>query len=303
MRIFWSLQREREPVLEPVTPYIDYIKWIGRQDREEGLRYWLNYLEGYNCKAVLPRLGGGEAGGGPRWQEYPLVLASGLSGGLQLLAGSLQVTLSTLFQACWGLLLQRYNNSDDVVFGAVVSGRPPGIDGIETMVGLFINTVPVRIRTAPGQEFHQLVQQAQQSSLKAKAYEYVSLADIQTQAPVKGELIDHILVFENYPAGERIKAAQRERETQFPVEQMTFRERTNYDFHVAVIPGDTLLVRFAFNPLTYGPGFIKKVAGHFREILEQAVENRRVKAKDIKISHDFLETVSTALVGDREEWI
>ncbi len=109
------------------------------------------------------------------------------------------VTLNTLFMSIWGVLLHRYNAADDVVFGSVISGRPSAIDGIESMVGLFINTVPVRIRSAEDMTFSSLAKSVQEDFLSSEQHGYYPLYDIQNHSPLKQGLIDHIFVFENYP--------------------------------------------------------------------------------------------------------
>ncbi len=98
--------------------------------------------------------------------------------------------------------MRRYNRTDDAVFGAVVSGRPSVIDGVESMIGLFINTVPVRIKTGD-ESFRELLGRLQKEMLDSEAFSYHPLADIQSQTELKQDLIDHIIVFENYPIQQR----------------------------------------------------------------------------------------------------
>ncbi|WP_260984898.1 condensation domain-containing protein, partial [Paenibacillus xylanexedens] len=101
-------------------------------------------------------------------------------------------------QTAWGLLLCRYNNTDDVVFGAVVSGRPAEIDAVENMVGLFINTLPVRLSmNADVGAFVETVKRLQQRALDSEKYDYLSLAEVQGQTELKQNLIDHLFVFQN----------------------------------------------------------------------------------------------------------
>ncbi len=128
-------------------PFADYLGWHAQQDVGSARNYWRNYLAGFENKIQLP---GEILHPGSAYQAYEMEchLENHYLTGLQKLAGHYQVTLNTLLQAAWGLLLQRYNNTDDVVFVSVVSGRPAAIEGIEQMLGLFINSIPVRI-TAP----------------------------------------------------------------------------------------------------------------------------------------------------------
>ncbi len=117
-------------------------------------------------------------------------------------ASKYRVTIGVICSTVLGITLQKYNNTDDVVFGTVVSGRPSEIEGIENTVGIFINSIPVRINTKENESFVELVTRVQNESNKLKSYEYMSLADIQNLTISKQNLIKYLMVFENYPASE-----------------------------------------------------------------------------------------------------
>ncbi len=277
------------------TPYSDYIKWLEKQDKTKGLKFWEKYLEGYNKKASLPRHGNPSQGrtvGKYHQQEYITQIPTATSEALREAAKSNQVTLNTLFQAFWGILLQRYNNTNDVVFGAVVSGRPSEIKGIEKMVGLFINTIPVRIYSGPLNEssntISQLLKKRQMETVWAKPYEYLPLVEIQDLSLLKGDLIDNIIVFENYPIQEQITEAGNLSEYKIPFGDIGFFEQVNYDFNIIVSPGKKLLVRLNYNSLVYKPEFVKRVWSHFMEIAHQVIENFDIKLPDIKLSNRLL---------------
>ena len=129
-----------------------------------------------------------------------LVLDPALTTGLVALAAKSHVTLYTLVQALWGLLLGRYNDTADVVFGSVVSGRPADLEGVEQMVGVFINTVPVRVAFDEEATFATVLRQLQTATLDGGAFEYQPLWEVQSTNPLGRELFDHIMIFENYPA-------------------------------------------------------------------------------------------------------
>ena len=121
-----------------------------------------------------------------------------ISGWLTSLARERGLTLNTLVQVAWGVLLGRMTGRDDVVFGATVSGRPPELAGVESMIGLFINTVPVRVRVDPAEPVAALLTRVQDEQAALMEHQYLGLADIQRAAGL-GELFDTLLVFENYP--------------------------------------------------------------------------------------------------------
>ncbi|MCP5107798.1 MAG: amino acid adenylation domain-containing protein, partial [bacterium] len=145
--IYNSYRHKKKPRLLPVTPYRSYIQWLEEQDRQASRDYWSDYLEDFDQAAGIPRFSTAAAKTGPKESRNVLfAMDKNRTAALVDLAARNHVTVNTVIQASWSILLGVYNGSRDVVFGAVVSGRPAHIDGIETMVGLFINTIPVRIR-------------------------------------------------------------------------------------------------------------------------------------------------------------
>jgi amino acid adenylation domain-containing protein/non-ribosomal peptide synthase protein (TIGR01720 family) len=305
IRVYQAL-KQKEPIeLVPVVPYKNYIKWLEQQDKEEGSTYWKEYLKGYEKQATLPKFS--EAGKTSKFkpEEYSLTLDKELTGELRKLAKENQVTESLLFQTIWGILLQKYNNIDDVVFGAVVSGRSPELDGVENMVGLFINTVPVRIKKEKGQDFKTLLRKMHRQEILSKSYEFFPLADIQSCSVLKRNLIDHLIAFENYPLQEEIMSAGSGDEygPGFSIENLEVSDYSNYDLHIAVGPGECFQVKFCFNSAVYNPGFMEKVASHFWEVVRQVVENTAIKVEDIIVSHDYINAQSDIVRDDETDWI
>ncbi|MCU0286457.1 MAG: amino acid adenylation domain-containing protein, partial [Acidobacteria bacterium] len=288
LEIYTALAAGKSPRLSEVTPYNHYIQWLIKQDKASGLAYWQNYLAGYENQAGLPR--SHSATSAYRLTECVFEAGPEITSQLTALAGNYTVTLSTVFQTIWGVALQKYNNCTDVVFGVIVSGRPPELPGIEQMVGLFINTIPVRVNVQGEQSFGNLVRALQQESTQSKSYEYLPLAEIQSLTPLKSNLIDHILVFENYPLHRQVKNAadsqlpgERNIDTGWRVMDINVFEQTNYDFYITVIPGENITVKLSYNAAVYDKAFIDRTAGHFREIMRQVIHNPEMPLKDIVI--------------------
>ncbi|HLP60854.1 MAG TPA: amino acid adenylation domain-containing protein, partial [Candidatus Deferrimicrobium sp.] len=275
--IYRLLQKGESVILEsPPPPYVEYIRWLEKQDKEEGLLYWERYLEGYEEPARLPRGGNMVKGDGYLKAEYHFTIPENVSTEMNRLAGEYQATINILFQALWGILLQKYNNRNDVAFGAIVSGRPVEITGIERMVGLFINMTPIRVKNLENQGFALLLEKLQVESLALKKYEYLPVTEVQSRSELKGDLIDHILVFENYPL-------ETEVEEGLAVVDIKAFEQTNYDFNIIIIPWDRLHVHFSYNALVYDRGIIEIIARHFEEIIRQIVANPNIDLSDIEI--------------------
>src|SRR5262249_49192263 len=143
----YEAERSGEPAaLEQPRPYRDYIAWLEVQDLSEVETFWRGRLAGFTAPTPLPaertRTGDGGA------TEGQVLLPEPLTASLQELSRHRQVTLNTLVQGAWALLLARWSGEDDVIFGAVTAGRPTALPGVEKRVGLFVNTLPVRVRAA-----------------------------------------------------------------------------------------------------------------------------------------------------------
>jgi len=184
----------------------------------------------------------------------------------------------------WGVLLQRYNNTDDVVFGAIVSGRPPEIEDIEQMVGLFINTIPVRIISESRQSFSQLAQMRHLHALQASSYEYLPLADIQAKTPLKNTLVDHIMVFENFPGQNKGSPTTNTKNTVEEMENFKSPEQSNYDFNVIVEPFRPIMVKFSYNEISYESSWVMHIAQHLKQVINQVADTPHISISNIEIT-------------------
>jgi bacitracin synthase 3 len=280
MQCYRSFRNNAPLQLDPVVPYSDYIRWIERQNRKEAESYWKSYLEGYDSTVVFPQKPGYTDG--YRQQALEMKLDKELVSRVSSLASGLSVTVNTILQACWGIVLQRYNNTRDTVFGSVVSGRPAALPGVESIVGLFINTLPVRVTSHEGQVFSDLAKDVQQKSAASIPHDYFPLAEIQAHTGQKQELINHIMVFENYPVSEDAKKTDGEL-TGYVVEDFVMHEQTNYHFNLLVIPGEELLVKFDYNEERYDTGFVRSIARHFRNVIEEVSANPGISVSGIRM--------------------
>uniref|UniRef100_UPI00046E757F condensation domain-containing protein n=1 Tax=Paenibacillus forsythiae TaxID=365616 RepID=UPI00046E757F len=279
-----ALREQREPVLAPVSPYGQYIEWLAGQNHEEAARYWSDYLAGYTLQQT--RLPAGKPAGqadGYAAEERVGRISKELTLRMNRVAKQNQVTVPTLMQTAWGIVLQKYTNSPDVVFGSVVSGRPAELPGIETMIGLFINTIPVRLRSEEASTFAEVMKSCQEQALLTHAYETYPLYDIQARTEQKQNLINHILVFENYPLDQKMEQMGNQGEAALQIENVAFAEQTNYDFNLIVIPGEEMRVCFQYNAVVFEQADVERIWGHLVSILEQIVDNPHVAVKDMDL--------------------
>lgn len=181
--------------LPPAAPYRDYLVWLGGQDRQKAEAAWAESLAGLERPALLAPTGPDTTP-----DRFRLWLTTGLTELLVRRAAEAGVTLNTLVQVSWALVLARLTGSRDPVFGAVVSGRPHDLPGVESMVGLFINTLPVRVRLRDGERVEELLRRIQDEQSRLLEHHHARAAEVQ-RAVGAGELFDSILAFENFPRG------------------------------------------------------------------------------------------------------
>ena len=192
--------------LPRVTPYRDYLAWLAGQDRAAAVAAWRAALSGLEGATLLA---GPERGGAAALPEQILLTVdASLTSALMGQARGRSLTLNTYVQGLWAILLGRLTGRDDVVFGVTVAGRPPEIAGIESMVGLFINTLPLRVKLAAEQPLSELLAGLQDSQSRLMAHQHLGLAEIQSLAGL-GELFDTLVVFENYPVDQAAMAHAR----------------------------------------------------------------------------------------------
>jgi amino acid adenylation domain-containing protein len=195
--------RGETPRLPPAPRFRDYVAWLQGQDASAAEAFWRETLRGFAEPTPLP-LDRGGADVAVEHAGEQLRIGGAAGAWLLALARELAVTPNTLVQGAWALLLARHAGRDDVVFGATVSGRPAGLPGVERMVGLFINTLPVRVRVDAGRPVRAWLAGVQHQQAEARQHEHARLADVQgwSDAPRERPLFGSLVVFENYPLGQ-----------------------------------------------------------------------------------------------------
>jgi amino acid adenylation domain-containing protein/non-ribosomal peptide synthase protein (TIGR01720 family) len=286
------LRENNRTPLPGVTPYRTYIRWLESREKEAARKYWRELLEGYGEAVVIPgKKNNGQDSSRYEREEFFLELGAEKTEGLNKLAAASRVTISCIIQAVWGIILGKYNNKQDIVFGIVVSGRPDEIAGVEAMVGLFINTIPVRIRFRESTPFTGLLHSVQNQAIKSEAYHYYPLAEIQAESLLKQHLMDHFLTFLNYPVIEQIEEAVNKGNKKNPelkISDVKSVERSNYDLDVLIYFKQELKIKFRFNTACFDSDFMKRMAVHVEEVIDQIINNNEIKISDIVISHNRL---------------
>lgn len=285
-RIYRSVAAGEAAMLPPAPSFGSYLTWLRRQDQAKAMDYWKKYLEGYGQQIELPGKSGSNKKAPYQLESIRIEIDRDISDRLERLCRQHKVTMGTVAQTVWGILLQRYNNIDDVVFGSVISGRPPEVMDVEEMVGLFVNTVPLRVRKRSGQTFAELIADVQQSMIDANRYGYVSLADIQTAA-AQPSLIGHLFAFENYPIRDEEPVSSLDQGgTSFTIRQTEVFEHTNYDFHLTAAQSDYLVFEINYNAAVYHDDGMRRMEGHLRTIVGQISESWDMSIESIDLMTD-----------------
>ncbi|MCW5623124.1 MAG: amino acid adenylation domain-containing protein, partial [Burkholderiales bacterium] len=235
-----ALRRGAVASLPPTRPYRDFIDWLQQQDPAPAERYWRGTLRGFDAPTPLgiDRI---VVDGPGRFHEVQRDVAPATRAALQAFARSARLTLNTVCQGAWALLLARYSGQSDVLFGATLSGRPPTLAGAQRMVGLFISTVPVRVRVDPERSVVDALRSLQAAQRDREQYGHCALTALQrwSDVPVGTPLFDSVLVFENYPVS--LDAALGTGDGSLTLADGGGYERTNYPLAIMVLPTDGAL--------------------------------------------------------------
>ncbi len=266
-QLYDTFSRGQTIHLEAARPYGDYIEWLQRQDLSRAEEFWRIALKGFTAPTPfrVDRAIGAAAGHAPN-AEQRCNLSTATTAALQALARQHQLTLNTLVQGAWALLLNRYSGEADVVFGATVAGRPPGMAGIESMIGLFINTLPIRVSIDGRERLLPWLKQLQAKQAEVRQFEYSPLAQVQkwSDAPRGTPLFESIIIFENYPVDAALQALP----GRLNVRDTRFVARTNYPMTLVVVPGRELLLKLSYDSSRFDADTIARMLGHLQVALE-----------------------------------
>ncbi|MFD7663921.1 amino acid adenylation domain-containing protein [Streptomyces sp. NPDC059788] len=255
--------------LRRTASYRDYLVWLGRQDKDAARAAWRAELAGDGEPTLVAPADPARAPMLPEQTaaDLPAALTRALTG----LARRHGLTVNTVVQGAWALLLARLSGRDDVVYGTTVAGRPPELPGVESMVGLFINTVPVRVRLDPGQPVAELLKDVQARQSALLPHQHLGLAEIQKHAG-PGAAFDTLVVYENYPR----PAAESAGPGTFSFTTLGLRQATHYPLTLGILPGDRLEVGVSYRPDLVTAELARALTGRLVRVLEQMVADPSV---------------------------
>ncbi|MFB7761253.1 amino acid adenylation domain-containing protein, partial [Streptomyces xiamenensis] len=242
-------------------PYQDYLGWLAAQDRAAAAEAWSRALSGLEGPTLVAPGADGDA---VPADKITAELPADVTARLTARARTAGVTVNTVVRAAWGLLLAGLTGREDIVFGATVSGRPPELPGVESIVGLFINTVPVRVIPDPAEPVSAFLARLQEEQSALLPHHHLGLVDIH-RAVDRPTLFDTVLAFENYPFD---ADALTRRHGGVSFGEIDVRDGAHYPIALLVTPGERLHVRVDYRPGLFTGESVNGLLGVFRRLLD-----------------------------------
>ncbi len=246
-------------------PYKEYIKWLNQQDAQKAQEFWLAMLHDFKVPTPLPVDFETNVSAVQDTAEKALSLNGEQAEALVNFAHLQRVTLNTLIQAAWAILLWLHSNQPDVVFGTVVSGRPTDIQGIEKMLGLFINNLPMRVQFKDSVKVGGFLTNLQTASLSIRDYEHSYLPHVQacSAVPATKKLFNTLIVFQNYPLNENVLSLV----SDLKLKGVTVSETASYDLTLTIFAANQLQLRLQYHPQKFSEIRINQLLQHIEIIL------------------------------------
>ena len=274
INVYHDLYRELEPRISFKNKFSEYVKWIRSQDKIKQKNYWGNYLSGalqnddLFRRVVLSEM-----------KSYECALGKNISDQITEFAKENGVSVASLLYSAWGILIQKLNNTHDILFGITTSGRNQPIKGIESMIGLFINTIPLRIQTDEQETIFQLLKKVNQTLKDSQEFESTSLVDINEYAGLshQSQLFNSLVVVENYP----LKTSDYQ-DGLVKISHYSATERTNYNLTLGITIQDFVVLNFQYNCFA-DDEMIKKLGQYLQTILTFILRDKNSKIIDIDL--------------------
>ncbi|UOA09649.1 non-ribosomal peptide synthetase [Methylobacter sp. S3L5C] len=279
-----TIQRGNATLSPTVRPYRDYIAWLQNQDMAAAEAYWRSALSGFTAPTPLLADNPADNTGQHPVSDYAkhgLTLSAEQTDTLLVFAKQQHLTLNTLVQGAWGLLLSRYSGETDIVFGTTVSGRPAELIGVESMVGLFINSLPLRLKITPDSIVLGWLQALFTQNQDMRSYEYTPLTQVQgwSEVPRGTPLFESLLVFENYP----INQALAEHADGLTVDEISVIDQTNYRLTISAFPGTELHLEITYATDEFEVKTVKRMLEHLQFLLAAFILQPQARLSELSL--------------------
>jgi non-ribosomal peptide synthetase component F len=282
VQIYEALCHGQDASLPPSFPFRNYIDWLEQQDLSKAEVFWRWVLSGVKAPTPLTNLYVDSLSNQEeKYDDQQMTLSTETTAGLHSLARQHQLTLNTIIQGAWAFLLSHYSAQEEVVYGCTVSGRPVDLLGAESIVGMLVNTLPVRMKVDPQQSLLVWLKQLQTQLVEMRQYEYSSLVEVQgwSEVPRGVPLFESIVVFENLP----IPKSLRDGHKSIKVQDSTNFYKINYPLTVVVIPVSPLVIGINYDFTRVDAATVNGILAHFKILLQSMVTNPNVRLTDLSL--------------------
>ncbi|ARU63539.1 hypothetical protein CBW65_22915 [Tumebacillus avium] len=272
-----ALAAGRVPEYQERPPYIEYIAWLQEQDLDDAETFWRGMLQGYAGQPMIE----GEQEQAHRFGQQHFKLSQATTAALQALSKQHKITMNTIALGAWALLLNLYSGEEDVLFGTTLSGRPAEMLGVDRMIGMFINTLPLRIQVTPEIDVVSYLQGIQERQTEIRSFEYTPLVKVQEWSGLRQgkPMFDSIVVVENFPEDH----GDGSRWGDIGVEPLDVLSSTNFPLTVLVGPGRELVVQIKYDAGRIEDATVSRMLGHFQTVLESMSGNMEQKLVELEL--------------------
>lgn len=282
VQIYESLCQGQDISLPPSIPFRSYIEWLQQQDVSRAEAFWRQALKGVKAPTPLTNLYVDSLSNQEeKYDDQQITLSEATTAALHSLARQHQLTLNTLIQGAWAVLISHYSGKEEVVYGCTVSGRPVDLVGSESIIGMLVNTLPIRVKVDPEQSLLLWLKELQAQMVEMRQYEYSSLVDVQGWSEVRRgmPLFESIVVFENLPVPQDLREGHRSVEV---INSSNF-YKTNYPITLVIIPDFPLVVGINYEFTRVDIATIKGILMHLEILLQSMVTNPEVRLKELSL--------------------
>jgi hypothetical protein len=283
---YGTLCQDKQTSFAPTRPFRDYIDWLQQQDISKAENFWRQALKGLKTPTPLTYIEKLEkiersSTQEVRYSEEIIQLSATTTEALQSFATQHRLTLATIINGIWAVLLSRYTCCHNILYGCTVTGRPADLQGVESMVGMFVNTLPINVNIDTEQLFLSWLQRFQLQLVEVRDYEYTPLTEIHkwSEIPQKLTLFESIVVVENFPVSEFIRDWQGNIEFQ----HTEIYYRNNYPLNLVVYPNKELLIAISYDSRRFETTTIAGILKDIKMLLQGLITNPHFQIKNLPL--------------------
>jgi Condensation domain len=294
LQIYEALCEQKEVRFSPTRPFSNYIDWLQQQNVAETKNFWRKALHGVKAPTPLTFIENEQLPKQEeRYDEERIKLSETTTKALLSFAVQNRLTLATLVHGIWSILLGRYTCRNNIVYGCTVTGRPVDLAEVESMVGMFINTLPMNVKLNTEQPLLSWLQDFQNQLVELRYHEYTSLTQIQewSEVPRSLSMFETIVVVENLPESQSLLSWK----GNIKFESKATYYRTNYPLNLVIYPGSEIIVAISYDCRRFDIATITGILNDIQIMLQYIMTNPFVKIKHLSFSTQKQQKISTYL--------